>query len=202
MVTRRNLLAGLTALSASANQAQWQPLFNGKNLDGWVEDTPNVWNVRDGMIVGRHAGQKWNDFLRTRDWFQDFELSLDFRLLNGVGNSGVQFRSVNAEKEHELSGYQADIGQTYWGCLYDESRRNRILAQAPAAALESLDKNGWHTYLIRAQGNHIFLTLDGIQTVDYTETEPGIRTRGLIALQVHSGPGIEVWFRNLRLRVL
>src|SRR5687767_15441097 len=46
------------------------PLFNGKNLDGWQIDTPGVWSVRDGMIVGKHAGQKWNDFLRTR---KDYE---------------------------------------------------------------------------------------------------------------------------------
>jgi hypothetical protein len=190
-------MAALPAFGADS-----QPLFNGRNLDGWVEDTPNVWSVRDGMIVGRHTGQKWNDFLRTRDWYEDFELSLEFRLLNGAGNSGVQFRSVNATQAHELSGYQADIGQQYWGCLYDESRRNRVLAQAPASLLESLNKDGWHTYVIRAQGNHITLTLDGTRTVDYTETEAGIRTKGLIALQVHSGPGIEVWFRNLRLRTL
>jgi predicted dehydrogenase len=190
------------ALTVPPREGTWQPLFNGRDLEGWVEDTPNVWSVRDGMIVGRHRGQKWNDFLRTREWYEDFELSLEFRLLGGAGNSGVQFRSVNAAKEHELSGYQADVGQTYWGSLYDESRRNRILAQAPAPAVARLDKDGWHTYVIRALGNHITLTLDGMRTVDYAETEAGIRTRGLIALQVHSGDGIEVWFRNLRLREL
>jgi hypothetical protein len=185
-----------------AVEGAWKALFNGRDLEGWTQDTPGVWSVRDGMILGRHSGQKWNDFLRTKDWFEDFELSLEFRLVNGTGNSGVQFRSVPADKEHELSGYQADIGEKYWGCLYDESRRNRVLAQAPAAAVERLDGNGWHTYVIRAHGSHVTLTLDGMRTVDYQESEPGIRTRGLIALQVHSGPGIEVWFRNLRLREL
>jgi predicted dehydrogenase len=190
------------SVSVPAAEGAWKPLFNGRDLEGWMQDTPGVWSVRDGMILGRHAGQKWNDFLRTKDWFEDFELSLEFRLVNGTGNSGVQFRSVPADKEHELSGYQADIGDKYWGCLYDESRRNRVLAQAPSAAVDRLDGNGWHTYLVRAHGDHVTLTLDGMRTVDYQEAEPGIRKRGLIALQVHSGPGIEVWFRNLRLREL
>ena len=188
------------SLDLPLTPAAWRPLFNGRDLEGWVTDTPGVWSVHDGMIVGKHAGQKWNDFLRTRDHFDDFELSLEFRLLNGAGNSGVQFRSIPAPQEHELFGYQADVGETYWGSLYDESRRKKTLAPAPGPAIARLDKNGWHTYSVRALGNHITLTLDGMRTVDYTETEPGILQRGLIGLQVHSGPGIEVWFRNLQIR--
>lgn len=180
----------------------WRALFDGRTLDGWVQDTPNVWSVRDGMIVGKHAGQKWNDFLRTGESFEDFELTLEFRLLNGAGNSGVQFRSVPAAQEHELSGYQADIGEKYWGCLYDESRRNKVLVQAPQPAIDKLDPSGWHAYAIRAHGRHISLVIDGMRTVDYTENELGILARGIIALQVHSGPGVEVWFRNIRIREL
>lgn len=194
--------AGALLSGKAAKPGAWRPLFDGKSLKGWVEDTPGVWSVRDGMIVGKHAGQKWNDFLRTKEEFENFELSLEFRLLNGEGNSGVQFRSVPAAKEHELSGYQADIGQKYWGCLYDESRRNRVLAQAPAEFVERLDKSGWHKYVVRAEGRHIVLELDGTRTVDYTESETGLVQRGIIAVQVHAGPGIEVWFRNIRLREL
>ena len=63
--------------------------------------------------------------------FDDFVLKLSFQLVNGEGNSGVQFRSVRVPG-HEMSGYQADIGQNYWGCLYDESRRNKVLVNASA----------------------------------------------------------------------
>jgi predicted dehydrogenase len=188
------------ALELPGRTGAWKPLFNGRDLEGWVQDTPGVWKAQDGMIVGKHSGQQWNDFLRTRDHFDDFELALEFRLLNGAGNSGVQFRSVPAAKEHELFGYQADIGEQYWGCLYDESRRNRTLAQAPTAAIQKLDKNGWHSYVVRALGNHITITIDGMRTVDYTEFDAGILKRGLIGLQVHAGSGIEVWFRNLQIR--
>lgn len=190
------------AISTPPADGAWLPLFNGRDLEGWIQDTPGLWSVRDGMIVGKHTGLKWNDFLRTKETYEDFELALEFRLLNGEGNSGIQFRSVNDLQPHELFGYQADIGQQYWGCLYDESRRRKILAQAPAPAIEKIDKNGWHTYVVKALGNHITITLDGMRTVDYTETERGILKRGLIALQVHAGPGIEVWFRNIRIKEL
>ena len=190
----------------SGQSAKWPgedgfvPLFDGVTLNGWEVDTPGLWTVRHGMIVGKHGGLKYNDFLRTRAAYGDFELRLQFRLIGDVGNSGVQFRSEPASIPHEVSGYQADVGQQYWGCLYDESRRKRVLAQAPAEALAGLDKNGWNEYVIRAQGPRITLRLNGRTTVDYEEKEPGIATSGFLALQVHSGPGIEVHFRNIRIR--
>jgi hypothetical protein len=48
-------------------QAGFQPLFNGKNLDEFVVDTPGLWSVeKGGEIVGRSPALKYNDFLRTR----------------------------------------------------------------------------------------------------------------------------------------
>jgi len=99
-----------------------------------------------------------------------------------------------------VSGYQADIGETYWGCLYDESRRRRVLVQASPASLASLKKDGWNEYVITAQGNHITLDLNGSRTVDYLETEPGMDVSGLIALQVHGGPPLEVQFKDIRIK--
>ncbi|MEX2263509.1 MAG: DUF1080 domain-containing protein [Bryobacteraceae bacterium] len=189
----------LLALTCMAVLTAEEPLFNGKNLDGWEIDTPGIWQVRDGMIVGKHSGLKYNDFLRTRKSYGDFVLKLEFRLVNGEGNSGIQFRSKPVPDSHEVSGYQADIGQQYWGCLYDESRRKKVLVQAPPASLANLKKDGWNEYAITARGNHITLDLNGVRTVDYRETEPGIETTGFIALQVHSGPPIEVQFRKIRI---
>jgi hypothetical protein len=193
------LFVGITSLALAAD---FKPLFNGRNLDGWTVDTASAWQVRDGMLVGKHDGLKYNDFLRTARNYKDFELRLKFRLLDGEGNSGVQFRSKPVPNSHEVEGYQADIGQQYWGCLYDESRRKKVLAQAPPEALAGLDKNGWNEYIVRAEGNHITLHLNGKKTVDYTETDPGMDVPGFIALQVHSGPKIEVWFKYIQIREL
>jgi hypothetical protein len=165
-------------------------------------DTPGIWSARDGMLVGKHGGLKYNDFLRTGKSYGDFVLRLKFRLVNGEGNSGVQFRSKPVPGSHEVEGYQADIGQQYWGCLYDESRRRKVLAQPPAEALAGLDKAGWNEYVITARGRRITLDLNGKRTVDYTESEDGIDPSGFIALQVHSGPAIEVQFKDLLIKEL
>jgi hypothetical protein len=190
------------AAAWSADTAGFAPLFNGRDLDGWQVDTPGIWSARDGMLVGKHGGLKYNDFLRTGKSYGDFVLRLKFRLVNGEGNSGVQFRSKPVPGSHEVEGYQGDIGQQYWGCLYDESRRRKVLAQPPAEALAGLDKAGWNEYVITARGRRITLDLNGKRTVDYTESEDGIDPSGFIALQVHSGPAIEVQFKDLLIKEL
>ena len=193
------LVLALCLLASAGPQSPsgFRPLFNGLDLDGWQIDTPGLWKARDGMIVGRHFGLKYNDFLRTRRAYSDFVLKLSFRLVGGVGNSGIQFRSKAVPDSHEVSGYQADVGERYWGCLYDESRRNRVLAQAPPESLAGVKKDDWNEYVITARGGHITLELNGIRTVDYRETDPAIDRSGFIALQVHSGPPIEVHFKDI-----
>jgi hypothetical protein len=175
------------------------PIFNGRDLSGWEGDR-SLWSVEQGVIVGRSPGIKRNEFLSTTRSFGDFELRLSFQMEHGAGNSGIQFRSKRIP-EH-VSGYQADIGQQYWGCLYDEARRNRVLVQAPPALEGALRKEGWNDYVIRAEGDRIQLWLAGIQTVDYREPDPAIARDGILALQIHSGGPMVVRFKNLELREL
>jgi hypothetical protein len=190
-------------LKATAQTNGFMPLWNGTDLSDFTVDTPSVWKVRNGVIIGRHEGLKYNEFLRTRKLYRDFVLRASLRLIDGYGNTGIQFRSEPVPNSHEVKGYQADGGQKYWGALYDESRRNKILAGPPPQFLEKFDPAAWHDYEISAQGNKIGISLDGKQTVAYTETEPDILQEGFIALQVHSDPKpVEVWFRNLAIRVL
>lgn len=177
------------------------PLFNGKDLTGWEGDK-TLFKAEDGMIVGDSKGIKHNEFLATTKTFGDFELRLEFRLRDGKGNTGVQFRSKRVPNNTEVSGYQADLGEKYWGCLYDESRRNKVLVQAPEGLAKVLKPDGWNSYVIRAEGDHITLAINGFKTVDYRETDANIARDGIIAVQVHSGPPLRVEFRNLRIKEL
>lgn len=154
------------------------------------------------MITGRHSGLKYNDFLRTKKLYSNFILKAKFRLHADAGNSGIQFRSKPMADSHEVIGYQADIGQQYWGALYDESRRKKVLAQPAPEVLAGIDRKGWNEYTITANGPRITLALNGKITVDYTEAEPGMAASGFIALQVHSGPGITVDFKDLLIQEL
>ena len=176
-------------------------LFNGKDLTGWEGDL-KLWKIEDGAIVGDSPGIQQNEFLATKKSYRNFELELEFRLKDGKGNTGIQFRSQREPGSSAVIGYQADIGEKYWGCLYDEHRRNKILAQAPKALDDVLKKDGWNRYVIRAEGNRVVLKVNDLTTVDYREPDDQIARDGIIALQVHSGPAMRIEFRKLQLREL
>ncbi|MGE3821652.1 MAG: family 16 glycoside hydrolase [Isosphaeraceae bacterium] len=185
----------LSGLPALVETAGFQPLFNGQDLTGW-EGNLELWSARDGAIVGSSPGIKRNEFLATRASFGDFVFKANFRIKEGTGNSGIQFRSVRVPGT-EMSGYQADLGENYWGCLYDESRRNKVLEQASPAALRTLNKVGWNQYVIDAKGADVRLALNGVTSVSYHEDDPGIARSGQFALQIHSGGPMEVTFQDL-----
>jgi hypothetical protein len=192
------------AADAAADDAtDFVPLFNGRDLTGWEGDA-KLWIVEREMLVGRSAGIKHNNFLATTKTYRDFVLRFQVRLLAGKGNSGVQFRSQRVPPpSHEVSGYQADIAEGWWGKLYDESRRNRVLAGPPQDVLDkTLKPADWNDYEIQAVGNHIILRLNGVTTVDYTEADADIAREGIIATQIHSGGPMEVQFRNIRIKEL
>ena len=204
----RCLLAAASLLGiAMSLQAAAAPLFDGRTFAGWEGDTAGVWRIDDGMIVAGSLDrrQEKNDFLCTTKRYGDFDLRLKIKLAGTEGfvNSGIQFRSERIPNSHELIGYQADFGHGYDGALYDESRRNKILAQPSADVLKQVSRPGeWHDYRIRAEGPRVRLWVNGIQTVDYTETEPGLPATGVIALQIHGNAVSEVRFKDIEIEEL
>lgn len=182
-------------------------LFDGKSLEGWEGETTKTWRVEEGAIVGGSLeGNPRNEFLATRKSYRNFRLKLEYKLIGTEGfvNGGVQFRSRRVvDPAHEMSGYQADIGAGYSGALYDESRRNKMLATPSKELVQNLEKPGdWNTYEILCEGPRVRLRLNGRETVDYTEREPGIEMDGLIALQIHGACKAVIAFRNITIEAL
>ena len=174
----------------------------GRTLDQW-EGSLEIWRIEDGAIVGGSLDKPvpHNDFLCTKEAFGDFELRLRVKLSSPDANAGIQIRSQRVPGDHEVSGYQADMGQNYWGCLYDESRRNKILVNADQDKVKQvIDLADWNTYVIRCEGKRIQLWLNGYQTTDYTETEENIPLSGIIGLQIHGGPPSQDWYKDIVLR--
>ena len=178
------------------------PLADGKTFDGWEGDTAKTWRVEDGAFVGGSLTEKvpHNEFLATKKEFGNFELRLKFKLLGNDGqiNAGIQFRSQRVPNHFEVSGYQADLGDGYWGALYDESRRNKVLvAPDKEAVLKVLKMSEWNEYVIRCEGPRIQLWINGLKTVDYTEADGKIPQKGIVAVQIHGGGKAEAWYRDI-----
>jgi hypothetical protein len=177
-------------------------LFDGKTFEGW-EGNLDMFRIEEGAIVGGSLERKIprNEFLATKREYADFELTLKFKVLGKGANAGIQIRSRRIPDHHEMIGYQADLGDNYWGSLYDESRRKKILAAADAEAVAKvLKRDDWNEYKIRCEGKHIQLWINGLKTVDYTEPDADIEQRGLIAVQIHAGPPSEAWYKDITLR--
>lgn len=203
------LLLALTLASVSLMGAEGnggKPIFDGKTFQGWEGDTNKTFRIENGAIVGGTLEKAIprNEFLCTTRDYTNFVLTLDFKLLGEGANAGVQFRTKRIPNHHEVSGYQADMGDpAWWGCLYDESRRNRVLAQADVAKVnEVLRRGDWNEYKIRAEGNKITLWINGLKTVEYTEEDPDIARSGVIAVQIHGGPPSEAWYKDIKIEEL
>ncbi len=196
----------LVAMSV-AHAAESKPLFDGKTLAGWNGDTNNIWRVADGEIVGGALDKTVprNEFLATDRAYTNFVVKLQFKLRGSEGfvNSGLQIRSTRVPNDSEMAGYQADIGEGWYGCIYDESRRNKVLARPEAAAVKKALKQGeWNDYEVRAEGKRVRIVLNGVPMVDYSEPDDSIRQSGVLGLQIHGGGKTEVRFRNLEITEL
>jgi 3-keto-disaccharide hydrolase len=188
------------AMSQATKDAKPLLIFDGKTFTGW-EGNLTIFRIEDGAIVGGSLKDKIvrNEFLCTTRVYGDFELRLKFKLLGGdTANAGVQFRTKRIPDNHEVSGYQADMGAGWWGALYDESRRNKVLIGPDQEKMKEVVKpSEWNDYVIRAEGPRIQLWINEVQTVDYVENDPSIESRGVICPQIHAGPPGEAWYKDI-----
>ena len=196
--------------SEEKTPAKGVSLFDGHTFDGWEGDTAKTFRIEDGAVVGGTLKERvpHNAFLCTTKSYTNFVLRAECKLVGPTSNGGIQFRTQRIPNNNEVSGFQADMSAGanggYWGCLYDESRRKKVLARpARAVIMKALKPNDWNLYEIRCEGPRIRLSLNGVQTVDYTETDPKIATAGIIAVQIHaSKKPSETWYRNITIEEL
>ncbi len=183
-------------------------IFDGRTFKGWTGDTNTTWRIQDGAFVGGSLTSKVprNEFLRTTRPYTNFVLRLKFKLVGKEGfvNAGVQVRSEPAvNPPNEMVGYQCDIGEGWWGALYDESRRNKPLARPdPEAVNKAIKRGEWNDYEIRCEGRRIRTRINGVDMIDYTEPDEAIPQHGLIGLQVHGNGVTEAWYKDITIEEL
>ena len=197
----------LTTLNAFA-QEKGKPvsLFDGKSFEGWQiqEDEKQWWRVEGGEIIGGSLEKKipHNTFITTTKRYANFELRLKVKVEGSKKpNAGIQIRSERVPDHHEMIGYQADVGPGWWGKLYDESRRRRVIGDylKPEVA-KAVKPDDWNDYRIVCRGTKIQLFINGVQTVEYEEKDGKIPLEGFVALQTHGGPAFQVRYKDITIR--
>jgi len=179
--------------------AQEQLLFNGKDLSGWEIYGTEKWYVDDGLLVCESGPDKEYGYLATNKSFKNFDLTLEFKQ-EADGNSGVFFRS--SIEGTKITGWQAEVAPPghNTGGIYESYGRGWLIK--PVAEKQEVLKMGeWNTMRIKVVDEHVTTWLNGVIMVDFEDEKIG-QANGSIALQIHSGGGIKVVWRNLKIKEL
>jgi hypothetical protein len=176
-------------------------LFNGRDLAGWEIYGTEQWYVQDGLLIGESSPRKGWGYLATREYYTDFELSLEFKQATD-GNSGVFFRAhmLGEPDTDDMYGWQVEIAPPTYdtGGIYGW---DSWLAQIPDEKEQVLRPGEWNTLLIRVEGDRVTTHLNGVPMSDVKNDEIG-RAQGRLALQIHGGSYMKVLWRNLALTPL
>jgi hypothetical protein len=189
----------LLACFQGAILAQSESLFNGKDLTGWTIYGTELWYVEDGLLVCESGPDKEYGYLGTEKEYKDFELTLEFKQ-GADGNSGVFIRS--SIEGTRITGWQAEVAPPghSTGGIYESYGRGWIIKPDP-----ELDKHlkfgEWNTMKIRVVGDLVETFLNGQQMIRLEDEKIGQAT-GQIALQIHSGGGIKVQWKNINIKEL
>ncbi len=216
MTIRRNLpwvawmvwgLLGVAVLpTAGWAEDAWMPLFNGHNLNNWIQRNGTAtYRIEGDAIVGRTAEGSPNSFLCTTQDYGNFELTFEVKVDDAL-NSGVQIRSQSKPERDNgrVHGPQVEIATNGTAAfIYGEALGTGWLTEPTN---HTKFKNGeWNAYRVVAQGNRINTYLNGAPVAELVDEKTGMLS-GFIGLQVHGigkeqGP-YEVRWRNIKIREL
>jgi hypothetical protein len=202
------------ASAPTPDRLPWQPMFDGKTLNGWTQRGGKAkYEVVDGVVVGTTVPGKANSFLCTEKLYGNFILEVDF-LVDPRLNSGVQIRSECFDHETELKdkngaplknakgevikvdagrvhGYQVEIdpsNRKWTGAIYDERRRLWVIPNHTGG----LDKNpAAQNAFKQGEWNHFRIEAIGprirtwINGVPADDLTDDLTPKGFIGLQVH-----------------
>ena len=211
---KRALLLVLLAGCATAPAAgSWTPLFNGRDLTGWVNVNcaPSTWTVRDGLLVcsGRPTG-----LLRTARRYENFVLELEWMHLKPDGNAGLFVYSdalpvcgqpfTRAVEVQVMLGDAPDgtyTGQgdifSIWGATMEPDRPHpKGWQRCLPSGRRTKGAGEWNHYRVESRDGRLTLAVNGAVVSGASNCNP---RAGYLCLE---SEGSEIHFRNLRLQEL
>jgi len=195
----KKIFALIVILNLSVPVQAQIDLFNGQNLDGWEINGTEKWYVEKGELICESGPDAEYGYLSTKEQYDDFELELEFKQ-EADGNSGVFFRSTVSGTI--VNGWQVEVAppNLHTGGIYESYGRGWLIKPDPAKD-QYLKMGSWNRMKIIANGNKVTTYLNGHEMVEILDEKIG-NGKGGIALQIHSGGGIKVKWRNIKLKEL
>ncbi|SKB62407.1 protein of unknown function [Salegentibacter holothuriorum] len=193
-----SLVAILLSIAFTSCQSG-KELFNGENLDGWKIHGTEKWYVEDGLLISESGPDEAYGYLATDENYKNFELNLEFKQ-EADGNSGVFIRSeIDGTK---ITGWQVEVAppNLHTGGIYESYGRGWLIKPDPEKE-DALKYGEWNKLKIKVEGNKVTSWLNGVEMVDFSDEKIGA-ANGKIALQIHDGGGIKVYWRNIKVQEL
>ena len=190
----------------------WQPLFDGKSLEGWkASDPAGSFHVADGQIVC--DGPRSHLFYvgpEGRADFKNFELSAEVMTHNGA-NSGLYFHTVFQPQGFPEQGFEVQVlNRRPVAGSYRENKLTGSLYAVRNVYKPLVPDDQWFTLRVRVVGKRVQVRVNDQWVVDYVEPDPAPDIpghpgrklgHGTFALQCHD-PASKTFFRNLQVRRL
>jgi len=185
------------ATQPAATTNDWVDLFDGETLDGWHAEGGAEWSVEDGILIGKQGDDYAPGDLFTDGEYADFELEVEYRAV-WPANSGIWFRYTD-----DQHAYQADILEwpdpvAYSGTIYAPGKMFIAINDDPSIE----DRDGWNTMRVQAVGEHLNVTLNGVQAAHAHDSD---HANGRIGIQIHAGEefgDMEIHIRKARIRLI
>ena len=183
----------------------WEPLFDGKSLDGWVEWGEEKWDVEDGVIFGRSGPKKSEGYLATERTWKDFHVRGTYKTL-GKGNFGLFYHSTikyNEKRYPIISGVQGEVAPEYpgpSGWVYESYKRGWLIKpDMKSIGAYASPEGEWNEIEILNVGNRTVTWVNGVQIIDLDDKTPNL-FEGSLALQLHAGGVDGIAWKNIVVR--
>jgi hypothetical protein len=174
-------------------------IFNGKDLTGWTIHGTEKWYVQDGELICESGPDKEYGYLSTTKKYKNFILDVKFKQ-EANGNSWVFIRSTI--EGTKISGWQVEVApiNNHTGGIYESYGRGWMIQPKPEDE-KALKQGEWNKMKIKVVGDEVTTWLNGKQMV-YIKDEKIGKGEGFIALQIHSGGGIKVRWKDMKIKEL
>ena len=170
-------------------------LFNGKNLNGWKIPNGNKdakwYQATNGVLKIKSGPKKKGSVLWTKKEYENFEVNLEFRFLEGTIDSGIHLRN----SDQIQIGISGSLKRDMTGSPYIPGKGYPVEAKGIAKLLKAKD---WNRMKIRAMGPKYTVWLQGKEVMNYESKSA--KKVGPIGIQLHGNKNMSIDFRNLLLK--
>lgn len=213
-VTAQLLLFSIISNAQKTDQLAFRPLFNGKNLNGWVDvnTSKETWKVKNGTLIcsGKPIG-----VMRSDRQYENFILEVEWKHMEAGGNSGIFVWSEGTPqptdpltKAIEVQMLELDYAKIHnvtddyvHGELFPTMGMKAIPDNPRGIRSKSLEKlckgkGEWNKYVVVCVDGTVKLSINGKFVNGLRESE---RKKGYICLEAE---GAEIHFRNMKIMEL